>query len=309
MPQEKPKQMKSIEKTTSSQYVANMGLIIKAARKYCGTTQSNLGNIINISQSNISKYENGEHELNAIQWMSFCSHYQIDPNSMFYGKIEVIAPKEEDSPGDFHREVKLRESVAKVGTYKLPARYGFMMGSTVRTAYPFIQLFKRELGEKAFVEFCQSIKMDPFYFVIMSNPINLYFIEDLTQELIRKGILKNLHDFEKIHQVTSFSDFHSHLLHRDLLKINGKPEKLIKSFCRYLNSCYEINSIYQQSSAREIQVQNAEHLKQLNLSNDFKNFRKYYNHSHFIEFSNWAQIGPRVNMNGCDKGWSFEFAA
>lgn len=287
----------------------NSGAIIRAIRYYCSLNQSQMLELLETSQPSLSKYENGILLPDAAQWVKFCDRYKLNPTCIFSGKIDVMEIPEDESPGNFHRSVRLRDVDKRIGDFKIPKKYSFLMGSTVRTAYPFIKLMRSALGEDFFQDFCDEKGMEPSYFVIMTNPLNLNFMNDLISVLIQKKVLNADDGFSKLYKTSSFHDIHSSLYDSGVLREDNHQENVLSHFTRKLNSSYEINSRYDYISAREVSVEDAKHVKEFNLSDDLLNFRKEYNLSHFKELAKKYGFKNMPKLKNQKDGWIVEFAS
>ena len=56
---------------------------IKIARKACNMTQTDMANILHMTQQQYSRFENGKYELNYQQIIDICDILSITPNEMF----------------------------------------------------------------------------------------------------------------------------------------------------------------------------------------------------------------------------------
>ena len=60
-----------------------VGENLKEARKFKGLTQKEVGAIMNMTQQQYSRFENGVFELNYDQILFLCELYEITPNELF----------------------------------------------------------------------------------------------------------------------------------------------------------------------------------------------------------------------------------
>ncbi len=60
-----------------------VGNNLKQARKYCGLTQKQVAQKLNMTQQQYSRFENGVFELNYTQILELCSLLDITPNDLF----------------------------------------------------------------------------------------------------------------------------------------------------------------------------------------------------------------------------------
>lgn len=60
-----------------------VGENLKQARKFKGLTQAEVAKILNMTQQQYSRFENGIFELNYEQILELCELYEISPNELF----------------------------------------------------------------------------------------------------------------------------------------------------------------------------------------------------------------------------------
>ena len=60
-----------------------IGQNLKEARKFKGLTQKQVASMMNMTQQQYSRFENGVFELNYQQILSLCQIYEICPNELF----------------------------------------------------------------------------------------------------------------------------------------------------------------------------------------------------------------------------------
>ena len=61
-----------------------IGNNLKEARRFKGLTQSEVAKILNMTQQQYSRFENGVFELNYDQILALCALYEITPNELFH---------------------------------------------------------------------------------------------------------------------------------------------------------------------------------------------------------------------------------
>ncbi len=265
--------------------------IVRAVRKFHQIKQADFAPILETSQSALSKIEAGNLELSASQWLSLCDKFTLDPRSIFTGKIENLG----------ERKLKL-ESIIHVGGFDIPTQYSFLMGSSVRTAYPILKFMRLRLGEKRFESFLKSTGFDKDYFVIMNNPLNLKFIEHVVLFLLSEGCL-SLNHVGSIIDLGQFKDIHSSLM-TDFTHTHGL-DGATKKLLAKVKSTYELNTSYEFLGEREYVVaRDHEFLADLKLSAEFNEFRKRYNLSHFEALDDFITNGEnRFKMKSTQEGW------
>jgi transcriptional regulator with XRE-family HTH domain len=60
-----------------------IGNNLKQSRKDCGLTQKQVGEKLNMTQQQYSRFENGIFELNYTQIVELCGLFNITPNDLF----------------------------------------------------------------------------------------------------------------------------------------------------------------------------------------------------------------------------------
>jgi hypothetical protein len=244
--------------------------IVRAVRKYYQIKQVEFAPILNTTQSALSKIEAGHLELSASQWLAVCDRYTLDPRSLFSGKIENLG----------ERKFGLQDA-SRVGGFEIPTEYSFLMGSSVRTAYPILKLMKLKLSEKKFTAFIEASGFDVDYFVIMNNPLNIKFIEHCVSYLIAEGILTetNIHT---IIEGDKFKDIHSSILTE--LWISRDMDTGTKRMLSKIKHSYEQNTSYEFLGGKDyVEATDQDFLKEMKLSSEFNHFRQQYNLTHFLE--------------------------
>ena len=242
--------------------------IIRAVRKYFQIKQIEFAPILSTTQSALSKIEAGHLELSASQWLAVCDQYTLDPRSLFSGKIENLG----------ERKFGLVDS-SRVGGFDIPTEYSYLMGSSVRTAYPILKFMKLKLGEKKFSDFIEASGFDVDYFVIMNNPLNIKFIEHCVSYLISEGALtqNNIH---AIIEGANFKDVHSSIFSD--LWISRDIDTGTKRMISKIKHSYEQNTSYEFLGGKDyVEATDQDFLKEMKLSDEFNHFRRQYNLTHF----------------------------
>ncbi len=129
--------------------------ILRAIRKYYGTTQIDFSKLLGVRQGTLSKLEAGKLELSALQWIELSGKYLLDPKALITGRIEAIG----------ELEIRLHNG-SRIGNFKVHKRYLQAMGSTVRTVFPFVQFLVHKVGPERAAEFFKAKKIDPDFFII-----------------------------------------------------------------------------------------------------------------------------------------------
>lgn len=272
--------------------------ITRALRKHYGITQKNFSELIDVRQGTLSKIESDQLSLSATQWIYLCDHFKVDPSALLSGKIEML---KEDSV------IKLN-STKRVGTFKIPQRYSFNMGSTVRTVFPILSFIDKKSGPNTSKELLKELGMDSDYFIIQSHPISLMLINDIVRLIIQKGIL-NQQNIWEIFENNSTSEIHSYVI--DQLEKSKKQELAFKKLTSVIPKYYEINANYEFVGDEKclIKVKNNLHLRDMKFDEEFDFFRENFNMLHFEKLSKHLSFDKRLTSVTTDEGWNIAYSA
>lgn len=138
------------------------GNILKAGRKLLGFNQIELASTLGVSQSNISKLENGLLAPTLQEWVNFCDLLSID-NHFTYKSGVIEAPVKKNS--SFYNQ----ESGFKCNKNFLNNQFLKM-----REILPIVDF----LGEKGWKEFCSG-KIDPHASFVLNAPVSMELLLDL----------------------------------------------------------------------------------------------------------------------------------
>lgn len=267
-------------------------IILRSLRKYYGISQEHLAHVLSTSQGTLSKLEAGALELSASQWINLCQKYGLDPIVISSGRIEAL----ENLKIDIHQ--------AEVpGCFKVSKKYQLLMGSTVRTVYPFIKFMENKIGEKKTREFFYSKQVDPDYFTIQNLPINIKIIEDIFSYLSDQGLISSGHTSE-ILSVVPASEVHKNIL--SSMKSQSMPDYNFKKFTKKIASLYEQNSQYYFEGDKDcfVKVRDNPHMKEFGLGSEFLKFREEFNLSHFNKVSPLLFSPMNFKVQAEDGGWN-----
>ncbi|MBI2519906.1 MAG: helix-turn-helix transcriptional regulator [Bdellovibrio sp.] len=161
----------TIEKNLSESSIRlNTGRVFYAIRKFHGYGQSELAKEFNLSQSNISKIENGILAPDLFFWMEFTRAFKVqDPNCFYYGSAEI-----EDIP----RLGKVEMSFYKRSGLKIPKHYFSIPLMTSRKIRPLIEVFEKTLT-KEWNKFLSDSKIPGAIFDILNFPIPTLLVKDV----------------------------------------------------------------------------------------------------------------------------------
>ncbi len=276
----------------SEQIMQRFARIFRAARKLKGASQSELASRLDITQSAISKIESGESSLTTHQWFKMCSILQINAEASFLlGYIDNCLPVQEVS--------SYKENI-----FNIPKKYLRHSGSKVRLAIPFLEYFQRTVGEKKLQEYFQYRKIDPDFFAVYDNQINIKFALDLIETMINQGILKQT-DIEKITRIVTNKALHGkmHYSYSDAKSQRSLFKKLVNQATLY-ESNFDYSIIEDEPNTIHIAVAPSEKMRYFKYRGDqIDDFICHYKKSFFRQFSTYTGIAPvAINERQCHFG-------
>lgn len=263
---------------------AKTARIIRAARKQLSLTQTEVAAHLGVSQSALSKLENGILVPSAPQWFDFCRMTGISTESLLTGVIERNRPA-------------ALENGSREGTFKLPKKYATDRGSKVRAMLPFLTFLKTALGERKAREFIKSMKLDPDFFVDLDHQISLGFCLDVSRYLIRERLLKPK-SLSALTKTVSLPETHGslQLKYNQAHGTSNLLQVLLLSSRQYeCNFKYQIEHIG--PASLDVSITPEKHLERLSYRNDpeLGNFLCQYKRSyfeHFMQYRNGARVKP-----------------
>ena len=140
-----------------------MALILRSIRKSMPLTQSELASKLGMTQSALSKIEKGTLMPSAYVWISLCQLADVPADAFFWGQI------------DREKNCRFLKKDDRQQGYKIPKKYNYLMGTSVRAMLPNIAYFKELFGEQGFQDFCFEHKIDPDFFAILDNYPPLFY--------------------------------------------------------------------------------------------------------------------------------------
>ena len=185
--------MNTLEKTEAQKFAK----VLRASRKMKGVGQQELASTLGVSQSLLSKMENGIIIPSAPVWFYICKFLEIQSDSGIKGYID-------------RRKESEVSNTNRLGSFRIPEKYSYLQGSMTRTSRPFLLYFAQRVGEKKTNEFIKGKKIDPDYFVILDVPLNINFNLDILRTLIASGNLKKK-DIPEIASLMKTSFMHGEL--------------------------------------------------------------------------------------------------
>tara|TARA_R100001086_G_C11848201_1_gene260850 strand:+ start:5527 stop:6306 length:780 start_codon:yes stop_codon:yes gene_type:complete len=226
-----------------------------------------MSSIVMISQSKLSKIEKGENiSLRGVEWVRLCDHFDIELSSLVTGYIEFIDKKATLTSESF------------LGGFNLPRKYSYLMGSTVRTALPIINMLEKIRGEGFCQEFIKKEGYDLDYFYILNSPLNQRFVDRVVSEILFcKSEVKSY--FDKIDSRRAFFQRKYHgRFSRKYEGLNSSSERLGEFVSKL--GYYEVNSQYEllEKTKKNLKVQITpnNHLSEFDTSSEIKEFYRKY---------------------------------
>jgi DNA-binding XRE family transcriptional regulator len=248
--------------------------VMRAARKISGKNQVEISKALGISQSALSKFESGLLIPSTSQWFMFCKTVGIDSLESFtYGVVDNARPTRLD--GSYPSS-----------SFKIPKKYSHHSGSKVRSIRPFLHYFEDKLGLQHLENFMEARKVDPDYFVVYDNQLNIGFTLDAATHLISEGVLTKK-DTPALTQILNQPVLHgtlSHNYHRATGQVQLMSELIHHSAHYELNFEYRIEE--SQAKFLDISVQPQQHMELFDYKNaQLGDFLCRYKKSFFQRFS------------------------
>lgn len=156
-------------------YAKKIGSLVSTIRKLKGLNQKQMADLLQSTQSTISKIEDGKSILTAAQWYFLCSRLNISSDALEFGKVDDLIPA---------RFQKRFDNL--VLNYKLPKKYKINSTVTVRGMAPLTELLKEKI-DKAFTEDLKFLGVDEDYFGKLDHLIGGNFLIDLYETIFRKN--------------------------------------------------------------------------------------------------------------------------
>lgn len=186
-------------------------------------TQTDISEMLKISQGTVSKVESGDLILSSYHWMRFCEICGISMETIGTGYIEQFG----------YTQVT---SNRRIGKFQLSARYANNAGMKVRDFLPLIDALKNNLGEKEWKSFSKKrFKIDEDYFINLDHQLSFYFVQDLIEEMINQHVEVST---EMIASSTSLEK-----LKKQISTLKSNPFDQIRfpdKYCRYLNGDFNL---------------------------------------------------------------------
>ncbi len=253
-----------------------IGMIFYAARKWRNHTQTSTARAMGITQSNLSKLEDGQMEPHITEWFKFCDFMHISPDTWREGVIDHLSPA-------------ILRSTPKEAGFSLPNKYLRNRGVKVRELLPFLVLLRDKLGDIGYYGFLKQMQMEPEFFLVLDNQINFEFKIDLIELMIKEQIFSRSHLKQEIKSVakTATQPFCNGLLHTQYTS-QASIQHLLQA--RIDNSTYygcdfnyELETLKNKTVLR---IHAAEHFSQFNFADhlEFQNIHNTYQKLYFETF-------------------------
>lgn len=208
--------------------VKRIARVIRAGRKLIGKDQRAVASLLGVSQAAISKIESEILMPSASQWYKLCQEFKIDPEYCYRtGYIDNCSSVWTASEYIHNR-------------FKIPKKYLTHSRSKVRSVKPFFKFFQSRCGEQKLAEYLENLKIDPDFFLVYDNQLNMKFSLDLICWLIQNRYLKRS-DIPVLVQSLNSGEMHGRL-HEVYSHISSKKQ-LIYTLIKNVSK-YETNSVY-----------------------------------------------------------------
>jgi transcriptional regulator with XRE-family HTH domain len=157
----------------------NFSGIMRATRKELGHSQKAMAELLRITQGTISKIENAILHPTAVQWIEFCMLVNLPMDSYKSNYVDKIS-------------LQNRELVSNTTTLlKLPKQYTSNVDTSIRYLIPIFELFIDKLGREHFNKYLNFLGVDPDYIVFREHKINLLFLLDILDYLVKNADLNS----------------------------------------------------------------------------------------------------------------------
>lgn len=163
------------------------GLILSYLRTSNGLSRKEMAKILELTDKTYGRYESSQTPLNAQTLLALNTIYDI-PIAVFGG--EPLVCNEDKDLSIF-----------------LPNHYRYNRYSSGLLASMYIDTFTQNYGYDEFKNFCKNEGVDPTYFINISNPINMRFINRLVvhakllNNIITKQFVKDIGNVVKIERL------------------------------------------------------------------------------------------------------------
>jgi transcriptional regulator with XRE-family HTH domain len=158
---------------------------LRLLRFFSGKNQSELSEILGVTQGWLSKLESGEGDLSARQCLAIREQFGIPVDAFLDGVIDWLA-------------------ISQRFSHPVPIPLRFRLGakSEIRLVRGLIGFLAEKLGEETVKEECQRLKFRPELLASVSVRVNLQLFIDWVGVGLRHSLLKSAADWERVAQLT-----------------------------------------------------------------------------------------------------------
>ncbi len=157
----------------------NVSMVMRAGRKNNNLQQTDIADLLSLTQSTISKFERGDLVPTAPEWIAYCNLVNIPYSCLESGIIDHFA------------RTSIMEDEIENG-FKLPAKYSNLRGISVRSVLPIINFLKYKWGDETVRKYLKKMKIDLDYFTILDNLINYNLYFDLYNIVVENHLLNEM---------------------------------------------------------------------------------------------------------------------
>lgn len=200
--------------------------LLRAGRKVRGINQSQMAEILGVTQSMVSKLESATLGPDAGVWYHFCQELSLDPDLTFRSGYVFV---------------KGKKISKKNLAFRFPKNYK-ANDLLVKEALPFISLIEELDLEQDFNEYCIGLKIDPDIFSVPNLLIPFDVFSKLMDYIKSNKILK-----QSLNTVASFE-------HQDLKLTGSDDNSKIEKVVSMIQQRQNILSVSQKKSSIEIKV-------------------------------------------------------
>ncbi len=175
----------------------NMGKIIACARRMHGLSQRELASLLNVSQPTLSRVERELLIPTVDFWFQIASLLKIRPDSCRFGYM------------DFESIVNINSQKYENG-FLLPLRYANNKCIKVRELIPLLEYASRSFGPTQIQRVIEGFQVEPLFFRILDNQINLIFLDDFVEAIFQNQETDEL-AFAEVGKYYAFESTHGHL--------------------------------------------------------------------------------------------------
>lgn len=245
--------------------------IIKFIRKQYKLQQEELGQIIQMSQSKISKVESGKLVLSLSAYTKMCLEFNIPLDSYLVGHI------------DSSKEVDYTSNQSRDHGFKLSRDCLDFPTIAVREIYPFLEFTKHTFGEAYLHRKLKEFKVDDLYFYKLDNLIGPKFLANFSSNILEEKNISLSDVFES--EIFSRPSSHGALYH----KINAQHDLpiVLDSFC-HLSLLYDANferNLEINEDQSELKLVMKATPSYMDFRNKLTKDQKYFINNYYFEFT------------------------